>query len=66
VFSGVLIAYEVDGVEDKGSGDVQALLEAFLYILRLPVLLMMLFSDKKQNFQSWDCSPVLDYWTLRL
>jgi len=47
--SRVFIAEKVDGVGYKGSGettmvDVQTVLEAFL-------------SGRKQNFQSWNCSP---------
>ena len=67
MFSGVFIAEKVDGVGEKRSGDiktvyVQTLLEAFLNMCMRSVLLMMLFTGIKQNFQSCDYSPqVLDY-----
>jgi hypothetical protein len=68
VFSGIVIAEEVDGVGDKESGDtttihVQTFLEAFLNMsLTSACSLMKLFSDKKQNFCSWHyCPQVSDY-----
>jgi hypothetical protein len=67
VFSGVFIAQEFDGVGEKGSGDttidVQTCLDTFLNMsLRFACFTDEVFSDKKQNFQSWNYYPqVLDY-----
>lgn len=70
MFSGVFVAVEVDGVEDKGAGDTttvdrQTLLVAFLMnmSLRSACLNDEAFSGKKQDFQSRDYFPqVLDNW----
>jgi hypothetical protein len=73
LFSAVFIAQEVDGVRDKGSGDittfnVQTLLEAFVnMLLRSACFIDEVFLDKKQNFQPWGYSPeVLDYQNFRI
>jgi hypothetical protein len=61
VFSGVFIAEEVDGGEDKESGDstlidVQAFLGAGLNMFMRSSCFIdeVFFLDKKQNFWSWD------------
>jgi hypothetical protein len=63
VSSAVFIAQEVDGVEDKGSGDttkvdVQTHLEALSNMSLISVSLQKLFSGKKQDSQSCDSSPL--------